>query len=465
MKAEIQKGISLWSDTVRMREWSRLEGVQGCDVLVIGGGMAGVLTASRLHRQGVDVILVDGHRLGSGVTAGTTAKVTSQHGLVYQKLITDIGTEKARMYLDVNESAVGEYAELCSSGDSCGFQRKSNLIYSRSGASILEKEMKALEMLNYPARLRTNLPLPFETDGAVEFPVQACIHPLQLIRRIAEEDCQSEEKHRGLRIFENSRITRLRRWKDGGWEAAADHGTVLADQGVVTSHFPFLDRRGLYFAKMHQCKSLVIAGQAPQREPLDGMYMDEAEGGWSFREADNLLLIGGGSGRPGQEGITWNDMERATVTFYPGWETEYCWSAQDCMTLDGLPYIGPYYGSLHEEVQDEKVPGLWTASGFNKWGMTGSMVSAMILSDLICGRKNPYSSLFQPGRSMLKPQLFANAAESAKNLLKPKVPRCRHLGCALHWNDDEKTWDCSCHGSRYDHAGRCLEGPSTKDLL
>ena len=148
MKAEIQKGISLWSDTVRMKEWPRLEGVQGCDVLVIGGGMAGVLTASRLHRQGVDVVLVDGHRLGSGVTAGTTAKVTSQHGLVYQKLITDIGTEKARMYLDVNESAVGEYAELCSSGDSCGFQRKSNLIYSRSGASILEKEMKALVLPN-----------------------------------------------------------------------------------------------------------------------------------------------------------------------------------------------------------------------------------------------------------------------------------------------------------------------------
>ena len=192
--------------------------------------------------------------------------------------------------------------------------------------------------------------------------------------------------------------------------------------------------------------------------------MDEAEGGWSFREADNLLLIGGGSGRPGQEGITWNDMERATVTFYPGWETEYCWSAQDCMTLDGLPYIGPYYGSLHEEVQDEKVPGLWTASGFNKWGMTGSMVAARLIADLIQGRENPYKDLFSPSRSMWHPQLGINAFEAVVHLLKPTVPRCPHMGCALKWNSREHSWDCPCHGSRFSETGTRLNHPATGDM-
>jgi hypothetical protein len=132
------------------------------------------------------------------------------------------------------------------------------------------------------------------------------------------------------------------------------------------------------------------------------------------------------------------------------------------MTLDGIPYIGPYYGKAEPS---EKNCGLWTATGFNKWGMTGSMVSAMVLTDLICGRENQYAEIFRPDRSVLKPQLALNVMESAVNLLKPKVPRCRHLGCALMWNEEELTWECPCHGSRYDKKGQCIEGPSVKDLF
>ncbi len=490
-KHEVHDGVSLWQDTVTLKSWPRLEGVQGCDVLVIGGGMAGVLTAYRLYRQGVDVVLVEGHRVGSGVTAGTTAKITSQHGLIYQKLLAQMGTERARMYLDVHEAAIGEYAELCgcptgqerSQDDQennqddrpidsgCGFARQSHLIYSRRGAAFLEKEMDALEKLKYPARFRTGLPLPFETDGAVEFPVQASIHPLKFLKRIIEEDCQHSRN--GMRIFESSRITKLRRWSDGGWEAVSEHGSVLADQVVVASHFPFIDRHGSYFMKMYQNRSLVIAGKPSQTgaagrqksgkfsdlfpEQLDGMYKDEVEGGLSFREAEGLLLIGGGSGRSGKVEGSWADLEHNAADFYPGWETSYRWAAQDCITLDGIPYIGPYYG--------ESGHGLWAATGFNKWGMTGSMVSSMILSDLIQEKKNPYAEIFRPDRTMEKSQLLINAAESTVNLLKPKVPRCRHLGCALSWNEAEMSWDCPCHGSRYDETGRCIEGPSVKDLF
>lgn len=456
---------SLWQDTVKLKKWPQLKGVVGCDVLVIGGGMAGTLTAERLNRQGTDVVLVEANRLGSGTTAGTTAKITSQHGLIYQKLAKEMGTEKAGIYLDVNETAIREYERLCCRSDeedSCGFKKRKNLIYSCRGTEPLEEEMRVLEQLGYPAQFRSDLPLPFETDGAVEFPEQASMHPLKLLKRLTEENCQ--RGGREMRIFENSRITGLRRWKDGGWEAITEHGSILADQVVVASHFPFVDRRGGFFMKMHQNRSLVIAGMLEEGkvEIMDGMYKDEAEGGLSLREAEGYLLVGGGSGRPGKLKESWSKLEQQAANFWPDWKTVCRWSAQDCMTLDGIPYIGPYYGILQP---GEYGHGLWTATGFNKWGMTGSMVSAMILADLVSGRKNVYAELFHPSRTMVIEPLMNHAAESVGSFLKPKVPRCRHMGCALTWNEEEMTWDCPCHGSRYDETGRCIEGPSVKDLF
>ena len=454
------KQLSVWDDTVSLKRHPRLEGVAGCEVLVIGGGMAGILTAHRLAAQGIDVAVADAGRIGCGNTAGTTAKITSQHGLIYQKLLQELGTEQAWLYLEANEEALKEYVSICEENNiDCNFRRVSNFIYSHRGEEILEKEMKALEQIGcQAARLRpgTSLKLPFHTDGAVEFPLQAQFHPRRFLKFLTEES-RSER----MVIFENTRITSLRKWQDGGWEAISALGTILADQIVVASHFPFIDRWGGYFAKMYQSRSLVIAGRGSEGfglEGMEGMYKDEAEGGLSFREAEGLLLIGGGSGRPGKMKESWEELERKAETFCLGWETRYRWAAQDCMTLDAMPYIGPYHGFSGSQ-------GIWTAAGFNKWGMTGSMVSAMVLTDLICGKDTPYGRLFQPNRPFLKPQLFRNAAESAVNLLSPKVPRCRHLGCALSWNEEERTWDCPCHGSRYDERGRCIEGPSTKDLF
>lgn len=458
---KLSKDISLWEDSIKLKHYPRLEGVAGCDVLIIGGGMAGILTAHRLAAEGVDVAVAEAGRIGCGVTAGTTAKITSQHGLIYQNLLANLGSEAARLYLEVNEEAIRQLGKLCEGEqDSCDFHRTSNYIYSTNGAQVLEKEMKALEKIGCTAaRLRSgdSLELPFETDGAVEFPMQACFHPRKLLKLLTEGGNSLPAA-----LFENSRIIRLKRWSDGGWEAVSEHGSILADQVIFACHFPFLDRRGGYFAKMYQSRSLVIAGRPGSAAELKGMYMDEAKSGLSFRSADGMILLGGGSGRPGKVDSSWQQLEEQAEFLYPGWETRYRWAAQDCMTLDGMPYIGPYYGNPEP---GEKHHGLWVSSGFNKWGMTGSMVSAMILTDQICGRKNPYTELFRPDRSVLKPQLALNALESTVNLLKPKVPRCRHLGCALTWNEEEQTWECPCHGSRYDKKGQCIEGPSVKNLF
>lgn len=457
---ELCKSLSLWEDSVSLKRHPRLEGVAGCEVLVIGGGMAGLLTAHRLSAAGVDVAVAEAGRIGCGVTSSTTAKITSQHGLMYHRLLQNEGAEQAWLYLEANEAAVQAFAALCEGKEmGCGFQRTSNYIYSRRGQNVLEDEMKALELIGcrsarlWNGRLQE---LPFETSGAVEFPLQARFHPLRFLKCMTEEDRDST-----FVIFENTRITSLRKWQDGGWEAVSERGTILADQVIITSHFPFIDRWGGYFAKMYQSRSLVIAGRGRDGSGpagLNGMYKDEAEGGLSLREAEGLLLLGGGTGRPGKVTESWEHLTRQAETFWPDWDTQYRWAAQDCMTLDGMPYIGPYS-------RGKGSSGIWTAAGFNKWGMTGSMVSAMVLTDLILGRETPYEQLFRPARPFLKPQLFINGAETTVNLLKPKVPRCRHLGCALTWNEEEMTWDCPCHGSRYDENGRCMEGPSVKDLF
>jgi len=444
---------SLWSNSLTMKSWPALRGAESCEVLVIGAGMAGVLTARNLQKEGVDVVLVDGFRVGRGVTAGTTAKITSQHGLIYHKIAKEKGLEAARSYLHVQEKAINDFADLARSY-SCSFQRRSSFVYSRRGRAALEAELKTLEEIGFAARYSDAEELPFHTDGAVEFPLQASFHPLQFLKLITE-DMAGGENTNPVRIYENTRITGLKRWRDGGWQADFDQGMILADQVVIATHFPFLDRRGMFFLKMYQSKACVIAGSTGQ-PPLCGMYVDEDDKGLSFRQENDMLILAGGNSRTGKGREHWKDLEEKAVQFYPEWKTVWRWTAQDCISLDHMPYIGPYCSGW---------PGLWTAAGFNKWGMTGSMAASRILADRITGRDNPYAHLFLPDRPILKPQLFINSLEAAWNLLRPCVPRCRHLGCSLTWNEAEHTWECSCHGSRYTEEGRCIEGPSVKDIF
>ncbi|MDD7601799.1 MAG: FAD-dependent oxidoreductase [Firmicutes bacterium] len=445
-------GVSLWKDTAHMEPCPRIAGVAGCDILIIGGGMAGVLLAEKLQKKGVRCIVADAFRIGQGVTGGTTAKITSQQGFLYQKLIRLQGKEQARRYLDAAEDAIREY-ETLASRIPCDFRRRSNVVYTLDDREKAEREMRALEQLGYPARFREKTELPFGVSGAVEFPDQASFHPLKMLFGVAGVLAE-----KNVSFYENTRIVHLKRWNDGGWEAVSQDGTILADQVVIASHFPFYNRQGFYYLKMHQSRTFLIAGRSHGMKLPESMYVDEEERGLTFREAEGLLLLGGYSERTGKAGShhdCWKLLEQQAQEFYPGWKTVYQWAAQDCMTADGLPYVGPY---------GRKYNGLWVASGFHKWGMTGSMMAAAILAEEITGGEHPCSSMLRGGRHVPLLPVAANAGSAVQNLLRPAAPRCRHMGCALRWNLLERTWDCPCHGSRYDEKGRCLEGPSKNDL-
>lgn len=395
---------SIWSDTVTLPTFEPLNQDIKTDVLIIGGGITGILCAYMLEQAHVDYVLVEAKEICSGVTENTTAKITSQHGMIYHKMLKRFGTEKTRLYLDSNEKALAEYRKLCQN-IACDFETKDNFVYTLSNREKLEQELEALHELQFPAQHVANLPLPFATAGSVKFVDQAQFHPLKFLAKLAE----------GLRIFEHTKVQEIKAEKN--ILTTTPHGTITADKVIVATHFPFLNKHGMYFLKMYQHRSYVLAlEKAPF---LDGMYVDESQ------------------------------------TWYPDATESYRWATQDCMPLDDIPYIGQY---------SPNTPNLYVATGFHKWGMTSSMAAATLLRDLVLEKENPYAAVFNPSRTIIRPHLFVNAFETTTNLLTFAKRRCPHLGCALKWNPHEHTWDCPCHGSRFTENGEVINNPATDDL-
>ena len=428
---------SVWSDSVKLPTFEPLKKDIRTDVLIIGGGIAGILCAYLLEQSGVNYTLVEANRICSGITKNTTAKITSQHGMIYHKLLKRFGPEKTRMYLEANEAARKEYHKLCKEMD-CEFEARSSFVYSLDKPQKVKQELEALRRIGYRAEYTDVIPLPFSIAGAVKFPNQAQFNPLQFLAHIAK----------GLSIYEHTKVREL--MPNG---AITEHGKITASKIIVATHFPFLNKHGSYFLKMYQHRSYVLALKgAPD---VNGMYVDEADKGLSFRNYKDLLLLGGGSHRTGKKGGNWAELSDFAKQYYPDSKETYRWATQDCMTLDEVPYIGQY---------SRNTPSLYVATGFHKWGMTSAMVSAMILRDMILGKDNPYAPAFSPSRTMLRPQLAINAFETTANLLTPTTRRCPHLGCALNWNPQERSWDCPCHGSRFTKDGEVIDNPATDDL-
>ena len=428
---------SLWSETVTLPSFEALNKNLKTDVLIIGGGITGILTAHYLQQAGVNYVLVEADTICSGITKNTTAKITSQHGLIYHKIAKKYGTETAALYLESNEAALLEYRKLAKNF-LYDFVCETNYVYTLTRPDKLEREMDILNKLHFPAEFAENLPLPLHTAGAVAFPNQAKFHPLKLLSVLAKP----------LHIYEHTKVQEL-----VGTLAVTNHGKISAKKIIVTTHFPFLNKHGSYFLKLYQHRSYVLTlTNAPKTK---GMYVDEADKGLSFRTHQNLLLLGGGGHRTGKQGGNWKELRDFVYENYPDAKEVFHWATQDCITLDGMPYIGHY---------SKNTPNLFVATGYNKWGMTSAMVAARLLCDMVQEKNSPYEKVFSPSRSILHPQFPVNCMESAINLLTPSAKRCPHLGCALKWNKEEHTWDCPCHGSRFTKQGEVIDNPATNDI-
>lgn len=429
--------ISVWTDNSEFKTFPELKNDIKTSVAVIGGGITGLLCAYELKQKGIDCVVLEADRICEGVTQNTTAKITSQHGLIYDKLIRKYGIEKAQMYINTNENALKKYKAMCKN-ISCDFEIKDNYVYSVNNSRKINDELHALVRLGFNPDFCTEIPVPIEIAGAIKFPNQAQFNPLRFLSFISK----------GLTIYEKTKVIEIR-----GKRAITEKAKITADYFIVATHFPFMNKFGGYFVKLYQERSYVLALHGGPK--IDGMYVDEAKSGMSFRNYKNYLLVGGGDHRTGKDGGNYRELKAFSALNYPEYPIKYQWATQDCMSLDSVPYIGRY---------SKKIPNVFVATGFNKWGMTSSLVSAQLLCDMVCGQKNEYEEIFSPSRSVLTLQLPINIFESTVGLLTPSKKQCPHLGCALKWNSAEHTWDCPCHGSRFTEDGKLINNPATDDL-
>ncbi len=427
---------SVWKKDAPHVHFEALNGNKSTDVLIIGGGIAGILCAYRLKNAGVECMLAEATEICGGITGNTTAKITLGHGILYDKMIRRFGEDKARLYVEAQVRASKEYAKLCQNIE-CDYETSDSFVYSLHDREKIEKEVLALNRLGIPAEASDARELPFSVAGAARVKDQAQFHPLKFLYAIAKD----------LPIYEHTKVIELMPGK-----AITNHGAVAFGKLIVATHFPILNKHGLYPLKLYQHRSYVLA--LKNTPTVNGMYVDESDTGLSFRSYGDLLLLGGGGHRTGKKGGGWRELEEFAKKHDKNAEIVGKWATQDCMTLDRIPYIGRY---------SKSTPDVFVTTGFNKWGMTNAMVAADLLCDLVRNKPNRYAEVFSPSRSMLTPQLAVNTFESTVGLLTPTVPRCPHLGCALKYNRAEHSWDCPCHGSRFSEDGKLIDNPATDD--
>ncbi len=468
---------SIWNET-KLKSFDKLNGDMQCDALVIGGGMAGLLTAYRLNEQNLKTVVIDSSAICFGQTKNTTAKITSQHSAIYESITKHYSPQFAKMYAEENERAISDFEEIINEKKiDCEFEKCCAYLYSKNNYRALKDEMLSAKNAGIDCYLTKEVPLPFKTAGALVFKNQAQFNPLKFINSIVGD----------LTVFENTPALKII-----GNRVLTPYGMIRANHIVIATHYPFVNFPGENFLKMSQERSYVVAFENSSF-PSDSTFIGLENDTLSLRRYQKYVLLGGGNHRTGElRGNPYKMLERKAYELFNNPQIKYRWSAQDCITLDGMPYIGRMKSGGDN---------IYIATSFNKWGMTSSMVSANIISDLICNVRNCNAEVFSPERFNLSASvknIIENTKEtvkgfsayllpsfaSIKSIKKGEVKEfvtdgnfagayrdhdgkiyivsltCPHLKCKLKWNSAEKSWDCPCHGSRYDYKGNLIDNPA-----
>ena len=490
---------SLWIATTEDPGFPALDGPLDVDAAVIGAGVAGLTTALLLKNAGLRVAVIEASGVCLGATGHTTAKVTSQHGLIYSTLSSKFGADGARGYGEANQAALELIERLVGEhGIDCDFERRPSYVYTEQGSQVsqIEQEAEAARSAGLPAHYTEETELPWEVKGALRFDGQAQFHPRRYclaLARLIDGD--------GSAVFSQTRALDV---EDGSpCVVKTERHDVSAAYVVLATQLPFLDRGG-FFAKCHPEREYALAVTLEQPAPK-GMYISAEQPSRSIRQQPagegELLVLAGDSHKPGanederrhHDALAQFAEERFQVRSF-----DYEWSTQDYIPVDQLPYIGKLRRGSER---------IFVATGFQKWGMTNGTAAAVLISDQILGRDNPWSELFDPNRvkpiasskEFLKENLsvarhFLADRIALRGSLKPEElgpgdgrvvseglrqvavsrdeggdlhavsARCTHMGCILNWNAAERTWDCPCHGSRFAGDGQVVQGPATQPL-
>jgi glycine/D-amino acid oxidase-like deaminating enzyme/nitrite reductase/ring-hydroxylating ferredoxin subunit len=469
-------------------------------VAVVGAGMVGITTAWLLKRAGKRIAVLEMNEVAGGVTGHTSAKVTTGHGTIYSKLIGKHGLETARHYAAANQAGLEHIARMVDEESiDCDFEQRSNYVYCEDDSKLtnIHDEVEAAGKAGLSVSFTTETTLPYPIAGAVRLDGQAQFHPRKYLLHLADKISGD-----GSAVYEDTRVTGV--VESGRCEIATSGGRVTADHVIVATNYPFLDR-ALMFPRIHPKRSYVVAGPTEEEQAPDGMFISADEPTRSVRtipDGDRLLLMVGGNGHAvGQHYETeaqYLDLESWMKRRFGIAQTTYRWSTQDGVSVDMIPYAGTARRS------SERV---FTAAAFGKWGFTNGATTSEVIVDKILGRSNRHSTLYDPHRLTLKASAENFTVENAKvaahfvrdrlqhpqsqafdslapgegsvrrvgldhvaasrdldGVLRTVSARCTHLQCIVAWNAAEQSWDCPCHGSRFDTSGRVLQGPATRDL-
>ncbi|HEY2494570.1 MAG TPA: FAD-dependent oxidoreductase [Paenibacillus sp.] len=493
---------SLWMASSDLPNFPQLTENITVDVGIVGAGITGITTAYLLSKEGYKVALIDAGKILEGTTGHTTAKVTAQHGLIYDEILNHFGLDKSTQYYRANQEALDWMEKLVHKLKiDCAWQTQDAYLYAESDSSLdkLLKEFDAYEKLRIPGEWTNSIPIPLVVKGAIKLPNQAQFHPLSYLKRLVEEIVKA-----GGVIFENTTISKKIE-NERPFTLRTLHGDhqLKCSHVVSTSHFPFSDGGGFFFSRLYAERSYVVAIK-PERPFAGGMYLSVDKPNRSLRDAslngEQVILVGGDSHKTGQGICTYQHYENLEAfgeKLFGIKSIPFRWSTQDLITLDKVPYIG----QITSNDQD-----MYVATGFAKWGMTKGTLAARLISDQIQRKDNPYTELFTPSRFIGDPSIknfVVQNANVAKELVTGKIgmvhrkadelgqdegsvvihngrragaykdpeghlflvdTTCTHLGCEVEWNEAERSWDCPCHGSRFGYDGRVMEGPAQKPL-
>ncbi|WP_128477974.1 FAD-dependent oxidoreductase [Halorussus pelagicus] len=505
---------SFWLATTDRTDFPALDGDRYVETAVVGGGIAGVTAALHATEAGQSVALLEADRIVEGVTGRTTAKVTAQHGLVYDDLLDKHGRDAAKQYASANAAAIEEIADRVERHDiDCNFERLPAYTYAadEDQRAAVGRETTVAEGLDLPAEFVADPPFPDETPGAVKFAEQAQFHPRKYLLELADE-IPGEDAH----VFEQTKVTEV---DDGGQDdpcrVETERGTVTADSVLVTTHFPIEDP-AFYFARQYPKRSYVLAVELAE-EPPEGMFYRDESPYFSVRPVPStealgsgaggqgsdrqMVLIGGQNHKTGQGDSTaerYRRLERQARDHFEVESVAYRWSTQDFVSVDQIPFVGELGPTTH---------GVYVATGFGGWGMTNGTAAGRMLAAYARGESPRWAEAFDSqrfdpeagGEEFLKENLDVGtefARDWAKAPFRGKDPMvapgegevvrrdrtqlavardqegelhvtsavCTHMDCIVHWNDAEQSWDCPCHGSRFSIDGEVLDGPAVADL-
>jgi glycine/D-amino acid oxidase-like deaminating enzyme/nitrite reductase/ring-hydroxylating ferredoxin subunit len=469
------------------------------DTVVIGAGIVGLTVARQLVLAGKSVAVLEAMQVGMQATGRSTAKITSQHGLIYSRLIADYGEDKARIYAKANEFAIAYIARLVSDlAIDCSFEHKAAYVYTQSEGDKhrIEDEARAALKLGLPARLTAEIPAGLPVVAALCFDAQAQFHPVRYLRGLARQLAQHAQ------IFEHTRVIQIKKGIRSVVRTEAGH-TITAQDVVVATHLPIV-QQGMFFTKAYTISHPMMASPIDTAQVPDGMFISGGQPSYSFRvdgsgDTPHVVAVGPTykTGVADEEARSTQALARFMQETFGIERSAYSWTNEDYESMDGLPFIGRASSST---------PNLYVATGFNAWGISNGTMAGCLIADLILGRDNPAADLFdatrinpvQGGVEFMKENLLTAQHFVGDRFLasRPKaldvpvgvgvvVKRdgesvavyrdesgilhhvsavCTHMGCVVGWNATDRSWDCPCHGSRFDVDGAVIHGPATAAL-